>query len=67
MNTTTRKQRKTSATVSAREVRNRLKSAKARNIALKKAGNLPSPTKNWSKDSVRSLKIALGSKKVFAK
>jgi hypothetical protein len=46
-----------------REVRDRLKTARARNIALKQAGNLPPPTKNWSRDSVKSLKIALSTKK----
>ena len=58
MNTTTRTQQKSSTTVS-REVLRRLKAARAKNSELKQAGNLPSPTKDWSKDSVTSLKVAL--------
>jgi len=43
----------------SREVLRRLKAARAKNSELKQAGNLPSPTKDWSKDSVTSLKVAL--------
>jgi hypothetical protein len=64
MSTTTHRQRKTSTAVSVREVRSRLKTAREQNNALKQAGNLPSPTKSWSRDSMKSLKIALSAKKV---
>ena len=50
--------------MSVREVRSRLKTAREQNNALKQAGNLPSPTKSWSRDSMKSLKIALSAKKV---
>lgn len=66
MSTTTRKRRRTSTAVSVREVRNRLKTARVRNSALQLAGNLPSPTKKWSSDSVESLKIALSAKKAVS-
>jgi len=59
MRTTTRKQPNDSTRVSVREVRGRLKVARARNLVLKQAGKLPPPTKSWSEDSVKSLQIAL--------
>jgi hypothetical protein len=64
MSTTTRRQHKSSTSVSGREVRSRLKKARARNLELKLAGKLMSPTKQWSKDSMKSLKSALSGQKV---
>ena len=67
MRNTTRGRRKTSTTVSAREVRIRLRDARAQNAKLQENGTLPPATKKWSHDSMLSLKKALSTKQVFIK
>lgn len=61
MSTTTQKQHATLGKLTKSAVESRLKAARAQRRQMKAEGKpLPSPTKMWSKKSLKSLKIALG-------
>lgn len=60
MRNITRKPQSTSSKLTKRQLDERLKSARARLREMKAKGkSLPNPTKEWSKDSIKSLTIAL--------
>jgi len=59
MSATTRKQPRASTKLTKAEIARRVKAARARNKELEAQGKLPSPTKRWSKESLKSLQKAL--------
>ncbi|MGE9268179.1 MAG: hypothetical protein ACQKBY_08780 [Verrucomicrobiales bacterium] len=62
MSTTTQQPQRASKKLTKADIVRRLQEARARNEELKEQGKLPKPTKQWSNDSVKSLKIALSTK-----
>lgn len=63
MSNTTQKRPGTSTRITRSELNARLKEARQYVREMKSEGkSLPNPTKNWSKDSIRSLSVALGRK-----